>query len=746
MEDAPPNFEEHVLPILREYCISCHRGSRARNGLKLKSLESILEGGSSGPAVVPGDSGSSLLYLVAAHEREPFMPPDEERMEQGILDVLRDWIDGGARRTADDEGLASTAVASGPTFIAPPPQAGAVIIPEGLATQPVWWSERSDVVVAVATSPFAPVAAVAGHRQVGLWKIPEGELLGVLPFPEGDVLDLKFSDSGALLIGGGGLHGDRGLAVGWDVATGNRVFEIGDEPDVALAADVTVDHGLVALGGPDRVARVFSARTGETSYEIEDHTDWVTAIGFSPDGVLLASADRAGGVFVWEALTGREFHTLPQRKSGVTALDWRADGMILAVASEDGEVALFEMENGNQVRTWRAGGGVQDLRVMRDGRVATAGRNGTAEIWSPDGKRAFVHKGARGMATSIAPTQDASHILIGDLAGNVRVIALEGGEPAAHLRPNPPTDEERQIVVERQKLLALDRAIETALAAEQQSRQAQAAAQTALEAAEAADREAASRSASMEAQIEGARQRLQEVVARNASYDAPLQERESALRAAIDEVAECEQQGAAIRTRLDSAVQIVHDLEVALLEAGEGAVDVVQQLEPARVALENVVAELAGHSGREAGLRVEMERRQRALELWEGHVERGQEAVESERAALAAVEAAAERNRLEAAAAASQAGLARERLVEATREVDRQVAGVSAARENRAAGAQQVAMAESTWAMLREGIQRRGGLVRASQAGQDGSAPSQGEGQSGTEETEQSGDLQKPRE
>ena len=743
--DTPPNFEEHVLPILREYCISCHRGSRARNGLKLKSVDAILEGGSSGPAVVPGDSGSSLLYLVAAHEREPFMPPDEERMDQGILDVLREWIDGGARRTADDEGLASAAVANGPTFIAPPPKAGAVIIPEGLATQPVWWSERSDAVVAVATSPFAPVAAVAGHRQVGLWKIPEGELLGVLPFPEGDVLDLKFSDSGALLIAGGGRHGDSGLAVGWDVATGNRVFELGDEPDVALAADVTVDHGLVALGGPDRVARVISARSGETNYEIDEHTDWVTALGFSPDGVLLASADRAGGVFVWEALTGREFHTLPQRKSGVTALDWRADGMILAVGSEDGEVALFEMENGNQVRTWRAGGGVQDLWVMRDGRVATAGRNGNAEIWNPDGKRAFVHKAAKGMATSIASAHDASHVLIGDFGGHVRLMPLEGGEPAAHLRPNPPTDEERQIAVERHRVLELERAIDNALAAERQARQAQAEAQKALEAAEAAAQEAASRSASMESQIEGARRKLDEVEAKSASYIAPLQERESALQVARDKAAECEQQGTDIRARLDAAVQVVHDLEVALLEAGEGAVEVAQQLEPARVALESAVTDLAAHSAREAGLRVEMDRRLRALELWQAHVEQGQEAVDSERAALAEVEAAAERSRKDSAAVASQAGAERERLEEASREVDRQVAGVSAARGSREAGEQRVAMAEATWAELREKIRRRGGRVRDPQTGHDGPPLTQEVGEGVPEEPEHSGDLEQPK-
>ena len=98
-------------------------------------------------------------------------------------------------------------------------------MPVGVSTQPFWSSDRADAVVALAMSPTAPVAAIAGHRQVSLRAIPGGEILGVLPFPEGDVRSLRFSPSGALLVAGGGRGGDSGLAVGWDVAAGER--EIG---------------------------------------------------------------------------------------------------------------------------------------------------------------------------------------------------------------------------------------------------------------------------------------------------------------------------------------------------------------------------------------------------------------------------------------------------------------------------------------------------------------------------------------
>ena len=94
---------------------------------------------------------------------------------------------------------------------------------------------------------------------------------------------------------------------------------------------------------------------------------------------------------------------------------------------------------------------------------------------------------------------------------------------------------------------------------------------------------------------------------------------------------------------------------------------------------------------------------------------------------------------------ASQAGAERERLEEASREVDRQVAGVSAARGSREAGEQRVAMAEATWAELREKIRRRGGRVRDPQTGHDGPPLTQEVGEGVPEEPEHSGDLEQPK-
>ena len=109
---------------------------------------------------------------------------------------------------------------------------------------------------------------------------------------------------------------------------------------------------LIALAGPQKIVRLFSAQTGEQVSEIKKHTDWVYAVEFSPDGVLLATADRSGGMFVWEADTAREYQNLAGHKGAVTDVTWRIDSNILASASvqvSDPEVKDMFIQTNDQV-------------------------------------------------------------------------------------------------------------------------------------------------------------------------------------------------------------------------------------------------------------------------------------------------------------------------------------------------------------------------------------------------------------
>src|SRR3954453_24227748 len=68
-------FEKSVRPLLAEHCFECHGAKKQKAGLRLDSREAMLEGGDSGPAIVPGHPEQSLVAKVVKYQDEPRMPP-----------------------------------------------------------------------------------------------------------------------------------------------------------------------------------------------------------------------------------------------------------------------------------------------------------------------------------------------------------------------------------------------------------------------------------------------------------------------------------------------------------------------------------------------------------------------------------------------------------------------------------------------------------------------------------------------
>src|SRR5436190_17456612 len=59
---SAPQFEKDVLPILTAHCVKCHGGPKPKAALDLRTRAGIIEGGESGPALVPGKSANSLVF------------------------------------------------------------------------------------------------------------------------------------------------------------------------------------------------------------------------------------------------------------------------------------------------------------------------------------------------------------------------------------------------------------------------------------------------------------------------------------------------------------------------------------------------------------------------------------------------------------------------------------------------------------------------------------------------------------
>lgn len=89
-------FESKIRPVLIAECYGCHsdQAGNVRGGLRLDTQARMQVGGSSGPAIAPGDPEGSLLFTAMLHE--DFEMPPKRKLPQNVLDDFRKWIEMGA--------------------------------------------------------------------------------------------------------------------------------------------------------------------------------------------------------------------------------------------------------------------------------------------------------------------------------------------------------------------------------------------------------------------------------------------------------------------------------------------------------------------------------------------------------------------------------------------------------------------------------------------------------------------------
>jgi hypothetical protein len=430
-----PNYEDDVRPIFNRRCFACHSAAEMRAGLSLESYAGVLKGGGSGEILKPGRPGASILYQAVAHEGTgvPQMPLGQPKIPDAEIGIIRDWIQLGALETATSQpkGPVQQTLEFKPSDLNRPK--GPPAMPGSLPPVAMPEPARPHPVTAMAASPWAPLLAVAGHERIYLYDLGKRSAVGELPFPEGIPYVLRFSRDGATLLASGGRGVQSGKVVLFDVRTGARRAVLGEERDLVLAADLSADGKLVALGGPGKVVKVYSVAGGKEIYEIKKHTDWITALEFSPDGTRLATGDRSGGIHLWEAATGGIVVSLADHKDAITSLDWRSDGALLASGSEDGQIILWDAHDGFPVASIAkahqpkppAGtfgtppGGVLSVQFGSDGRLVSVGRDRTIRLWASDGKPIAASAVQPALLTKVAASFNGKMLIAGDYEGKL---------------------------------------------------------------------------------------------------------------------------------------------------------------------------------------------------------------------------------------------------------------------------------------------------------------------------------------
>ncbi len=91
---APLNFERDVRPILKTHCFRCHgEQTKIRGDLDLRLVRSMVAGGISGEAIVPGHHDDSYLWMRLEADE---MPPGDKKLSSVEKAAIASWIDQGA--------------------------------------------------------------------------------------------------------------------------------------------------------------------------------------------------------------------------------------------------------------------------------------------------------------------------------------------------------------------------------------------------------------------------------------------------------------------------------------------------------------------------------------------------------------------------------------------------------------------------------------------------------------------------
>ncbi|WP_254507263.1 PSD1 and planctomycete cytochrome C domain-containing protein [Anatilimnocola floriformis] len=90
-------FEKQVRPILAARCYECHdsKQKEPKGGLRVDSRQSLLDGGETGPAIVPGKPKEGL-FIDAINHGDTYQMPPKTKLPATEIATLTKWVEMGA--------------------------------------------------------------------------------------------------------------------------------------------------------------------------------------------------------------------------------------------------------------------------------------------------------------------------------------------------------------------------------------------------------------------------------------------------------------------------------------------------------------------------------------------------------------------------------------------------------------------------------------------------------------------------
>ena len=280
-------------------------------------------------------------------------------------------------------------------------------------------------VAAIAFSPDGKRLAVAGYHEVVIWDLENARLARRIGAGQwATVGALAFLPDGQLAVGEGTPYGDGSVRL-VNVDDGEQIHRFDEPDDGVYALAASPDGKLLAAGGGDRLARVWTLADRKLAATLKEHNGQISGIAFSRDGKRLATASLDKTVQVWEV--GTWTRTIKFReKEPVHGAVFGSDPKMVFLAvggATQRSITYRRTDNVRYVRAFSTGVGMP-LGIVWDAktnRMIVPCSDGIVRAMDANGRTLATYAGDKDWIYAAALSPDGARLAAGSGDGTVKI-------------------------------------------------------------------------------------------------------------------------------------------------------------------------------------------------------------------------------------------------------------------------------------------------------------------------------------